>query len=174
MEMRKQYFGSRMVKSGGAAAAISLSAVIMVFSVAILVPEPSLGGERGEQRRPSPELMVDRLSSHLQLSTEQQAAIKPVIAEELQRRRTLLEQYRAEEQKRRREVRLEMTEIDEDTTEQMAAFLSPEQLEKFSLLQEKRRISVASRQTGWSGRHDRGGRGPWPEDRTDDQPALND
>ncbi len=174
MEKRKQYFGSQMVKSGSAAAAISLTAVIMVFSVAILVPEPSLGGEQSERRHPSPELMLDRLSSHLQLSSEQQAAMKPVITEEVQRRRALLDQYRAEDQERRREIRLDMTEIDEDTADQLATILSPEQLDKFSRLQEKRRISIAWRQNNRHGHLAHDGRTPWPEGQSDNQAPIND
>jgi Spy/CpxP family protein refolding chaperone len=176
METRKQYFGTQMLKSGSAAAAISLTTVIMVFSVAVLVPEPSLGGEQGKRRHPSPELMMDRLSSHLQLSPEQQSAMKPVIAEEVQKRRALLDQYRAEAQARRSELRLDMTEIDEDTSDKLAAILNPEQLDKFNHLQEKRRISLAaSRHNGRGGSYlrDHDGPMPRPENQSDDQPPMN-
>jgi hypothetical protein len=156
MEKRKQYFGSHMAKSGGTAAAISLTAVIMVFSVAVLVPEPSLGGEQGERRRPAPELVMDRLSSILELSSEQQTAMAPVMSAEVERRRALMDQFRAEERERRQQLRLEMTEIDEDTAEQLAAILSPDQLDKFNELQDLRRIRGATRQIAWNGRHPRG------------------
>jgi len=174
MEKRKEYFGSQMVKNGSAAVAISLTTVIMVFSIAVLVPEPSLGGEQGERRRPSPELMMERLGTHLQLSAEQQVALEPVIAEEILKRRALLDQYRAEDQERRREVRLEMIEIDEDTADRLAAILSPEQLDKFSRLQEKRRMNVAFRPNGRRGRSGHSAGATWPEDRSDDQPSVKD
>jgi hypothetical protein len=176
MEMRKQYFGSQMLKSGSAAAAISLTAVIIVFSVAVLVPEPSLGGEQGERRRPSPELMMDRLGSHLQLSPEQLSAMGPIIFEGAQNRRAVLDQYRAEDQARRSELRLDMTEIDEDTADRLASILSPEQLDKFNRLQEKRRISLALRHHVWSVSDDRDNRDrkmPGPENRYEDQAPIN-
>jgi len=176
MEMRKQYFGSQMLKSGSAAAAISLTAVIIVFSVAVLVPEPSLGGEQGERRHPSPELMMDRLGSHLQLSSEQLSAMAPIIFEEVQNRRAVLDQYRAEDQARRSELRLDMTEIDEDTADRLASILSPEQLDKFIRIQEKRRISLASGHHLWrvsSNQDDHGREMPRPENRHEDQAPIN-
>jgi len=169
MEKRKQYFGSQMVKGGSAAAAISLTAIIMVFSIAVLVPEPSLGGEQNERRSLSPELMMERLGAQLQLSDEQQAAMKPVIVEEIENHRALLDQYRAEEHELRRNIRLDMIEIDEDIADRLASILTPEQLDKFNLLQEKR-FDVAFR----NGRHDHNGFASRTGDRSGDQSPTDD
>jgi hypothetical protein len=115
---------------------VSLAAtgLIMVLSVVTFTPTPSLGGERGRER-PNRQQVFDMLAARLQLSDQQKVAVGPIFADEVSKRRELMDK-----------LRLEMDRLDRETADRLDKVLSTEQMAQYDKMLEERRHRGGERQ----------------------------
>ncbi len=87
----------------------------------------------------TPEAAVERLSSTLDLTEEQELAIEPIIRESIEKRREVVDTYRTTGFPDRQVMRAEMWAIGDETHDELSAILTDEQMEKLDARKEARR-----------------------------------
>ena len=104
------------------------------------------GGPMG--RMADPQRQLDMLTEELDLSTEQVEAIGPILAEQREKRRALMQQAREQGPAGRQGMREHMLEIQAETDAKLAEHLTADQMEALRAL----RAQSRERMRRWRGR----------------------
>ncbi len=113
---------------------LAATGLIMMLAVATLTATPSMGEERSRDR-PNRQQVIDRISTKLQLTEQQKAAVLPIFDEEAGKRRGLMDK-----------LRVEMEQLDRETAGRLAKVLSSEQMAQYDKMLEERRNRGDERQ----------------------------
>jgi Spy/CpxP family protein refolding chaperone len=103
--------------------------------------------ERGKPGGKTAEEYVLFLKDRLKLTAEQEKQIRPIINEEREKRREILESYIGE----RESMRDAMRWLEKNTESQLAAILTPEQMQKYWKLQDEMQQGGEERTPGHRG-----------------------
>lgn len=126
--------------------------LLMVILLAFAALACSSAHGAGFGRGPQPKTIDDRmafLTERLQLTSEQQTKVRPIIESAYDKQNGLLEEARGQDRSARRELRSQMRAIATETQEQLSSILTLEQLASYEELLENRR---AARQESMKGR----------------------
>lgn len=107
---------------------------VLVLLVIVITPDFSFGEERGRVR-PNPQRVMEQLARQLNLTAPQIAAMTPIIADEGNKRRLLMDKLRAE-----------VEQLEQETSGRLAKVLSPEQMAQFNKMLEERRSRGGEKQ----------------------------
>ena len=121
---------------------------------------PPPDGARGRGMRMDPDRQLARLTRELNLSSDQQDKIKPLLVDRQQKMQALFQDQSLAQQDRRRQMRT----IAEGTNNSIKALLNDDQKQKFDAMQERMRHS---RREGGPG-----GPTPPPPDASTPQPQI--
>ena len=121
---------------------------------------PPPDGARGRGMRMDPDRQLARLTRELNLSSDQQDKIKPLLVDRQQKMQALFQDQSLAQQDRRRQMRT----IAEGTNNSIKALLNDDQKQKFDAMQERMRHS---RREGGPG-----GPPPPPPDASTPQPQI--
>lgn len=108
-------------------------------------PQGGPQGGYGQHHRMSPEQELNHLAKALNLSADQQAQIKPILAERMQQ----MEGVRADSSLAPQDRRAKMRQIQQDSRAKLEAVLNDQQKQQYEQMEQRR----------WNGRH-RGGEQP--------------
>ncbi len=95
----------------------------------------------GARQKMSPDDVVEKLSEKLNLSDDQKAQIKPIIADRQQKMQAL----RADTSMRRRQKARQMKEIFENSDKKIKAILTPDQQKQYAELEQQMKEQVKER-----------------------------
>jgi len=101
---------------------------ILGLALLSLIPLTAQAFGRGGKHRPDPDRAVARLTEKLELTAEQQGRVKAILEDGFAKRAEVREAHRSE-----------METLREQTHDQLAAALTPEQASKLEQLREERR-----------------------------------
>jgi protein CpxP len=121
---------------------------------------PPPDGARGRGMRMDPDRQLARLTRELNLSSDQQDKIKPLLVDRQQKMQALFQDQSLAQQDRRRQMRT----ISEGTNNNIKALLNDDQKQKFDAMQERMRHN---RREGGPG-----GPPPPPPDASTPQPQI--
>jgi len=97
------------------------------------------GGWMKKGMHKTPEQVMERLRSRLDLSEEQAVQAEPIIKESIEKRRAVFEKYAEQGLKVKQAMRSEMQEIGDATHADLAAFLNDQQKDELNAIKEERR-----------------------------------
>jgi protein CpxP len=152
--------------------ALALSGLLTLGTSAILAQDnpppppdqnqagPPPDGARGRGMRMDPDRQLARLTRELNLSSDQQDKIKPLLVDRQQKMQALFQDQSLAQQDRRRQMRT----ISEGTNNNIKALLNDDQKQKFDAMQERMRHN---RREGGPG-----GPPPPPPDASTPQPQI--
>lgn len=116
------------------------SSIIAVFGILAILMTASYAGAQN-RRFQNPDQMISDLKERLSLSEEQAAQIRPIMEEQVEKRRALHEKYKGQGKSARRSMRNEMQKSRGDMEARLEAILSTEQMDEFRKFQDERRKS---------------------------------
>ena len=114
------------------------------------------GGRRGPM---SPDDQLKRMTKDFNLTAEQQAKIKPILADEQKK----MEDLRNDSNVDRQKMRGKMMQIRQDANDQVRALLDEKQKEKFDKQEQERTDRMQNRRGGGPGGDNSGGNPPSPQ-----------
>ena len=85
------------------------------------------------------EQVIERLSSRLKLSEEQEVKIAPIIKESIEKRKEIFDKYRDEGLRVKESMRSEMQNVGDKTHAQLSTILDDSQIKELNALKEERR-----------------------------------
>jgi Spy/CpxP family protein refolding chaperone len=103
------------------------------------------GAKMGGGLNKTPEQVIERLRSRLDLTDEQAVDIGPIIQESMEKKRAIFDRYRDENIKARESIRNEMQNIGDETHAQLSTILTDEQMEELNAIQEEKRARMDKR-----------------------------
>lgn len=117
-----------------------LKSLIPLALILFLLPVSALAYEKGHRQR-DPERMADRLEEYLDLNATQKEALKPVLAEMMEKRHALIEDLHAK-------ARAAMDAMDAEEETKLKGILNEDQMDAFRKLREERRERAMNRHQG--------------------------
>lgn len=117
------------MKNSGFVLRLFAVAVLLTFGVALLAqsePQATQGG-RHRPMMQTPEQRLDRMAKNLDLTDDQKTKIKPILENETEKRKALME----DSSMSREDRRAKFMELQQKTTEDIKAVLNPDQQKKF-------------------------------------------
>ena len=100
------------------------------------------GGWMKKGMHKTPEQVIERLRSRLDLTQEQAVQAGPIIKESIDKRRVVFEKYGEQGLKVKQSMRSEMQAIGDVTHAELATILSDEQMEELNAMKEEKRARV--------------------------------
>ncbi|QTA90466.1 hypothetical protein [Desulfonema magnum] len=119
---------------------VSTMAVIfgsLIIFLAASYAAAQKGRFRGTERNPDQIMSV--LKDRLSLTEEQEAQVRPIMEEQIEKQRALFEKYRGKGRADRRTMRDEMQKNQEDTEKRLEGVLSKEQMDEFRKIRDEKR-----------------------------------
>lgn len=104
-------------------------------------PPPSAGQMGGHRHAPSPERQLKHLTRALDLTSDQQAQIKPILEEQDQQMKALWQNDSLSRQDRRQQ----MMQLHRDSKTKIEAVLTDEQKQKYEQMEQQRRERMQQR-----------------------------
>jgi hypothetical protein len=100
------------------------------------------GGWMKKGMHKTPEQVIERLSSRLDLTEEQAVQAAPIIKESIDKRRVVFEKYREQGLQVKQAMSSEMQAIGDATHAELATILSDEQMEELNAIKEEKRARM--------------------------------
>ena len=119
--------------------------VAMMFGLLLVLNNISYAQRQGG---PTAEEMISKMQQDLDLSDEQAAQIKPIIEEENEKMKSLMEQMRKQGDATSESIRTEIEKIRQETETKLVTYLSEEQMSKWKEQKEKRMLNHGNRGQG--------------------------
>jgi len=114
-------------------------------------PEKGEGSDRVFARSTELDKVMDDLKGRLSLAENQTLEVRKTMKAYLDKRQTLIEEAKGQDQSDRRRLRSEMQKLREDTEKHLAKTLTSEQLEKYRKYEEEQRETMKSQRGSKSG-----------------------
>jgi len=132
--MRKQLSSNEniMKRTFSGLAGVILLALVVTFAFAL----PAAAFRKGPKK--SPEEILAHMTDRLELSDEQAEQIRPIIEDQVTKRRELFERYHEQGRKSRGQMRSEMQTLIEETDKQLEPILSDQQMAELKKMREER------------------------------------
>lgn len=113
--------------------------IFMILLTAIFILQNAYAQEgKAPVRGPDPEQAVERLQQALGLTEEQASQVKPIINNDVAKRKALMQEAKAKKQAIFDELKANMDKVSEATEAKLAKYLTKEQLAKWKELREER------------------------------------
>ncbi len=109
---------------------------------------------------PTAEELANKMKTKLNLTDEQITQIYPIIEEQVEKKKRILEQARGQGRSAMQSMRSQMEEINKETEEKLVNYLTAEQLEQWRKEQENMQSEMRNKRGG-SGRSRGFGRPGW-------------
>ena len=100
------------------------------------------GGWMKKGMHKTPEQVIERLCTRLDLTEEQEVQAGPIIKESIDKRRLVFDKYREQGLKIKQAMRGEMQGIGDATHAELSTILSDEQMEEFNAMKEEKRARM--------------------------------
>lgn len=127
---------------------LTFLAAALIASIPVLAqggpapsPGPLPGGGAPVDFQQAAKARFENMKQRLQLTSEQEAQIKPVLAENAKKLSELRDKYQGQtaDPQKRMQMREEMQGIRKDTDDRIAKFLTPQQVEEWTKMREENR-----------------------------------
>jgi len=136
--------------------------ITCLFLVTMVTCSPANAFGRSGGRIPegrSADQITSDMKEHLNLTEEQEAQIRPIIEEQIEKRREIVQKYQGHGRPDRESLRNEMQKLRETTENQLAGILTEDQMEEYRGIQEEQRQKMHEERQQNMRRGGRGARG---------------
>jgi len=132
--MRKQLSSNKNFKKQAFSGLTGV--ILLALAVTFAFASPAAAFRKGPKK--SPEEILAHMTDRLQLSDEQAEQIRPIIEDQVTKRRELFEKYHEQGRESRGQMRSEMQSLVEETDKQLEPILSDEQMAELKKMREER------------------------------------
>ncbi|MBE9536426.1 MAG: hypothetical protein IMF07_04535 [Proteobacteria bacterium] len=122
-------------------------------------PEKGKGSDRVSARSTELDKVMGDLKGRLSLAENQTLEVRKIIKAYLDKKQTLMEEAKGQDQSAKRKLRSEMQKLREDTEKRLAKTLTSEQLEKYRKYEEEQRETMKSERGSKGGTRSGAGKG---------------
>jgi len=132
--MRKQLSLNKRIMKRGFSGLTGV--VLLALAVTFAFASPAAAHRKGPKK--SPEDILAHMTDRLQLSDEQAEQIRPIIEDQVTKRRELFQKYHEQGRESRGQMRSEMQTLIEETDKQLEPILSDDQMAELKKMREER------------------------------------
>jgi glutamyl-tRNA reductase len=111
--------------------------------------QPTASEQSGAQKVPTVDDMVQKMKTDLNLTQEQTDALKPIIEQNMAKRKELMETLK-QQGADRDAIRSQMEQLNQEQDQQLSKILSQDQMDKLKAMRTERHLHGGKRQGGMS------------------------
>jgi Spy/CpxP family protein refolding chaperone len=134
MKKRQQYLQQSINGRFFCSLVNCLSTAFFIASACVFLMSAKGFAEEYEPTGPPPTPPLQRIMGQIDLTSEQQSALQPIIETDLEKHRAIFEKFRPGSDESKEGIRSELESIDKETETQLAEVLTNDQMEQYSKL----------------------------------------